>query len=333
MSARKWTFIVLSIVSIISFGSFIFLYSIDTYNIRHPKAKKYYSEPNQRVMIIDYLLDKKHYSNYNSYIFGSSRVGYLNPFLIKDFKTYNMTYAEGLPHEHLLIIKFFLKNHIPIKHLLIGLDEFSYQVPFSRHDNQYGSKSHYLVTNTSLFEFYKFYFCHKPLKTDGKHFINKFIKHKTIKYSDKIYNEIYNQKKIYTNVEPPHNHNKEYEDNPRFSIPTPYVGMELKDTINDIKEIVRLAKQNDIELHIFINPIHHATYNFTSKPLLKEFKRQLKQIIDYYDFTDPSFISKDNGYWEDTSHYNINVGNMILDTIYNHKKIDGFGKYIQKETN
>jgi hypothetical protein len=331
LSAKRWSLIVISFIFTICIFISFFLYNLDTYNIRHPEAKKYYSIPNQRVLIIDYLLDKNHYKNYNSYIFGSSRVGYLNPFHIKKFKTYNMTYAEGLPHEHLLILKFFLKHHFPIKHLLIGLDEFSYQVPFSRHDNQYASKSHYLVTNTSLYDFYKFYFFRQITKYDRKHFINKFIKNKPIKYTNKIYNRIYNQKDTYLNIKQPNNHNQQYENDPKFLNPTPYVGLELKNTLKDIKEIVKLAKQHNIELHIYINPIHHTTYDFTNKTLLKIFREKLSHITSYYDFSYPSYISKDNGYWNDTSHYNYNVGNMILDKIYNkNSTIKDFGIFVKK---
>jgi hypothetical protein len=287
--------------------------------------------PNQRVLIIEYLLDKKHYKKYDSYIFGSSRVGYLNPNRIKDFNTYNMTYSEGIPHEHLLVIKFFLKHHFPIKHLLIGLDEFSYQVPFSRHDNQFGAKSHYLVTNTSLYDFYKFFFFRKATKYDKEHFLNKFIRYATVRQSEKIYDVIHNQKTFYMNIKEKNNHNQKYINNEKFTKPTPYVGNELEDTINDIKEIVKLAKENNIELHMYINPIHHTTYDFTNKTLLKKFREKLSHITSYYDFSHPSYISKDNGYWDDTSHFNMEVGRMILSKIYDkNSTIKNFGVFVKK---
>ena len=45
---------------------------------------------------------------YDSFIFGSSRVGKINPLKIENGKYYNMTYSEGLPREHYQNIKFLI---------------------------------------------------------------------------------------------------------------------------------------------------------------------------------------------------------------------------------
>jgi hypothetical protein len=331
INSKKYSKIVIFSVIFILIAITLFLYTIDTYNIRHPKAKQYYTIPNQRVLIVQHLLIDKYYKNYNSYIFGSSRVGNINPLLIKNYKTYNMTYGEGIPHEHLLIIKLFLRNGVPIKHLLIGLDEFSYQVPFSLHDNQFGAKSHYLATKISLFNFYKFYFFHEPKLKDFKHLKNK-LNHKAHILSTLVYNEIFKQKEVYSNVKAINDHTEEHINNPKFSLPTLYVGNELKNTLEDIKKIVNIAKKNNIELHIFINPIHHTTYKFTNKKLLKDFKEKLSHITSYYDFALPSYITKNNAYWYDTSHYNPNIGNMIISKIYDkNSTIKNFGIFVKKK--
>ncbi|WP_428740092.1 hypothetical protein, partial [Sulfurimonas sp.] len=67
---------------------------------------------------------------------------------IKDKKVYNMTVAEGIPHEHLLLLKLFLKKGMKLKQVVIGLDDFSFQVPFEKHQGIPDTKTHYLATNT-----------------------------------------------------------------------------------------------------------------------------------------------------------------------------------------
>ena len=332
MSTKKWSFSLVLIVCITCISIISFQYSTDTYNVLNTKSEIYYSLPNQRFLSVEYIL--KNHNNYDTYIFGSSRVGYINPLHMKDKKAYNMTYAEGVPHEHLLIIKLFLKQKIPIKHLLIGLDDFSYQVPFRVHDNQLGSKSHYLALNNNIFEFYQNYFFRKPTKKDFKHFKNKFLKKEPIDFATnkQIHNVIYKQNDYFSNKKIENNFTQKHIQNEIFQKPSYfYKANEIENTLNDIKEIIQLAKLNNIEIDFFINPIHHIAYSATEKPLLQEFKTRLSHLTSYYDFTQISYISNNNAYWNDTSHYNLNVGSMILDKIYNkHSTVKDFGVYIKK---
>ena len=153
---KYWTLALFtSLLTILSINS-IFLYVTDTYSIANPNPKQLYSVPNQKFLITEYILNNK--NDYNTFIFGSSRVGSINPHMLQNHKTYNMTYGEGIPREHLVILKLLIKNKVPIKHLLIGLDNFSYQVSFAEHQQSFIPKSHYLATNESIIDFYRFYF-------------------------------------------------------------------------------------------------------------------------------------------------------------------------------
>jgi hypothetical protein len=137
---------------------------------------------------------------------------------------------------------------------------------------------------------------------------------------------------MYSNVKYVDNNNEEYINNPAFLIPYHYSGNDIDNTMNDIKEIVKVTKENNITLTLMINPIHHTTYKDTNQKLMQEFRDRLSHISEYYDFSLPNPINNNNAFWIETSHYNISVGDMILSRIYdNNQSIENFGLYIKKK--
>ena len=217
-----------------------------------------------------------------------------------------------------------------IKNILIGLDEFSYQVSFSKHQTQPLTKAHYLSTNTNFITYIKELYLRFPLTEDRKHIkkklfgSNKFV----IKIEDQIYTykqmkKIFSKDKFIT---------VKHLNNPKFNEPTLYSGNIINKTIEDIKMIKELCLSNDINCTFFINPIHQKTYEFTNIKLLNKFRYNLSTITDYYDFSFPNKISKNNCYWLETSHYTLEVGEMIISKIYKNKD-NKFGKYIKRTGN
>ena len=310
-------FIILTVFSLMKWS--------DTYSNIHYNRTNFYSEPNKNVLKVNYILQHPH--KYNSFIFGSSRVGSINPLKIENGNYYNMTYSEGLPKEHLLNIKLFLKEGIQIKNLLIGLDEFSYQVSFEKHQHQGLTKAYYKATNTSLSTYYRQLYLRFPLGED-RHHIKKKLLHSPNYFSMNI-NQ---QRKNYTDamnsfdktklLSSKHLHDKIFEK------PTYYNGNTLESTIQDIKQMKQLCTIHDINCTFFINPIHQETYAYTNKKLLKKFKQKLQNITDYYDFTGPSYVTQHNQYWHETSHYTLEIGDMMINTIYKHHNYKDFVKYI-----
>ena len=108
MKAKKWLLISLSTLSIILFSNFLFLYITDYYGVSNPTNPRQHSGYNQRFVVVEYML--KNLDKYDTLLFGSSRLQFINPLHIKERKAYNMTVAEGIPHEYLLMLKLFLKK-------------------------------------------------------------------------------------------------------------------------------------------------------------------------------------------------------------------------------
>lgn len=308
-----------SLISLI----FILMLWNDTFSNTHENRTSFYTEPNKNVLKVNYILNNK--KRYDSFIFGSSRVGAINPLKINTGNYYNMTYSEGIPKEHLLNIKLFIKNGIKINNLLIAVDEFSYQVSYEQHQEQASTKAHYLASGTNIISYYKDLYLRFPLGEDRSHLRKKILGGKQYMIN------VSQQKALYKIIERDFSKQtfitKGHADNPIFDMPIIYNGNTLLSTLNDIKGIKQVCQKNNINCTFIINPIHNKTYEFTNKKLLVEFRKELSLITDYYDFSFPNTISSNNNYWIETSHFTYEVGDKIIDKIYKNKSSE-FGEYI-----
>jgi len=335
---KKWVYLFVLFVFTLLFTNVYFLYLADTFSVitKHPKTL--YHTPNQRHLIIDYLLE--HLNQYDTLIMGSSRVWFINPLRLKEATAYNMTYAEGIPHEHLLNLKFLLKKGMKIRHVILALDDFSYRVDFNQHQRQLASKLHYKVTGIPKFEYYKLYLLRLPKKRNieqlRKKYFNKPLSAQESIVLSKIFDTIYKQSFEYSkrlgndvNLSDTRHNNASIFTQPSYS-----EGNVLKATLQDLQEIIQLSHTYKFKLTLFINPIHHATYKATDKVLFDTFKRELSYLTSYYDFSLPNKINNNNAYWNDTSHYKYYVGDLILQRLFESKiSIKDFGVFVKKEEN
>lgn len=323
MNYKKW--LRGSILLIISFMVIVvsLMYWSDTYSVAHTNRIMFYTEPNTKVLKVDYIL--KNIKKYDSFIFGSSRVGAINPTKIKNGNYYNMTYSEGIPHEHLLNIKLFIKSGIKIKNLLIGIDDFSYKVSFEKHQQQGLTKSHYLATDTNKLIYLKDNFMRFPLGEDRSHIKKKLLKSKGMFMTD-VSKQTENLLK--KEVDPKDYNISTHLNDPIFNKPTQYIGNLIDTTIEDIKKINEICISNNINCKFFINPIHKTTYDYLDKKQFERFKNKLSQVVEYYDFSYVENISENNYYWHETSHFRGIVGDMIIDRLFNEQNVS-FGTKIK----
>jgi len=331
---KKWIKRSLIILILLLLSNTIFLYLLDTYSIAKPMSKQIYNVPNQRFLIVEYLKTTK--SKYDTYIFGSSRVGYINPLKMLNKKAYNLSVGAGIPHEHLLLLRYLLKEKKDIKHILIALDDFSFTIPFSEHYNSLDLKPHYLLTNDTKFSYYSHYFFRSINKIDIKDMRKKYFHKKVPKEIIQIKQAIFFQRLFYENKE--NNSikikiNSTNYDKIDTNLPnaiTQYIGLNnIENTIQDLKEIILLCKKNNINYKIIINPMSYILFRDINQTLYNQFKKRLSNITDYYDFSNPNPINNDLRYWHEASHYKLLVGDLILKRIYNNDtSIPNFGIHI-----
>lgn len=114
-----------------------------------------------------------------------------------------------------------------------------------------------------------------------------------------------------------------------------YYQERIDETLRDINDIVNLCSKNGIKLIVFTNPVHKITYQKSVDNGYLDFLYKLPDITDYYNFSGLNDITVNNNNYLETSHYSLEIGDMIIDTIF-HSTVDnellsqGFGYYVTK---
>jgi hypothetical protein len=113
--------------------------------------------------------------------------------------------------------------------------------------------------------------------------------------------------------------------------------------LENLKEIVALCKQNNIEVVGFISPAHvtqlEAIYVAGQWQILEQWMREVVAILPVWDFSDYNSIttepvSETMKNYIDSSHYKEEIGNLVLNRIfsYNEKEVSqDFGVYLTPE--
>lgn len=317
MSEKRFAIGFIIAVLVLFSGVCLYNYKVDSFGIFRGDFSRPRNEPNQHFVKMRYLINNP--DKYDSYCFGSSRVGNIDLTKIDDgYKYYNMTYSEGLPAEWLTDVKLMLKNKITIKRVILGIDDFSFRINPKSHHTQY---------------------LRIPYQKKNLHtYLTYLLKAPP---SSSPFNENGSVFDIYKTGRPLHekpdmaieeNPEKHITD-PKFKEPCLVRGNLMKETLSTLKELKLLADSNDIELIVFINPIHKTTYFSNPVSEFNEFKRGLVEITDYYDFSGLNKITTNNYNYYETSHYRPLVGDLIVERIFHEPKdkVTDFGVYVTRE--
>lgn len=289
----------LILLSLMSYNYFTDIYGIFRSDFSQPRP----TEPNQHFIKVKYLIENP--NKYNAYCFGSSRVGNLDFKKVKNINNYyNMTYSQGLPKEWLDDIKILLKNNVNISQILLGIDDFSFRSDPKSHEFQYLL----IPYKENNFKTYFSLLLKKPSKPD-------FLQTKDKSNFFDIYDSgrplhPYIDEQIEKNIE------KHIKDK-KFNKPSKSYGNRIDKTIQELSEIKEIADANNIELIVFINPIHQTTYLSNDLDEFNNFKSQLAKITNYYDFSGLNYITTNNYYYYETSHYRPIAGDIMLTRIFN----------------
>ncbi len=311
--SKKWTISVfLSIVILVAAVVSVNVV-VDTYGIFRTDFSRQVVPPNINFVKIKYLLQNK--NKFDSFIFGSSRVSYINEEKITNGRYYNMFYAEGVPEEHLANIRFLLKNGVSIKNLMIGLDEFSPVIDPKNHLNSLLVQPYPGVSGKKLQNFYGEYFFRldKFIPELEDYIRHNYARHNSPEES-RIFFDMHGTGRILVpaldaQIE---RHVQAHIDDKKFLEPFLRAGDNNENALVAMQEIVAFAKKNGINLTVFINPIHKTTYLSANLSLFASFKKKLAAITDYYDFSGLNSITTNNYYYYEASHFRLFVGDMML---------------------
>ncbi|MBR0149889.1 MAG: hypothetical protein IJP89_00830 [Synergistaceae bacterium] len=298
---------------------------IDPFNVFHTEhIRSNGIEPNKHYIKMKYILANP--DKFDSFIFGSSRVGSIHNEKIPGEKCYNMTYSAGLPGWHLLNLKTFLENGVHPQKIYIGLDSLSYTWSYEDQTNE-PMRCPYEYLRDDYLRFARLYIDIGMVRSSLETIIEAWRKN----------TETINVKVFYD-----YGWNHSYGADSKFdwSEANPSIGKESADiesALEYVCEIDNICRANDIELVLFTNPMHKITYVASVKDCnYLEFLEGLAEISSFWNFSSLNDVTMSNDYYLETSHYKAEVGDLMIDVMCNGKSYpalqqQGFGVKVTRE--
>jgi hypothetical protein len=301
---------------------------IDPFNVFHYKnIRDNGVSPNDRYIKMRYILDNP--DKFDSFLFGSSRVGGINVESITQANYYNMTYPSGLPQNHFENIEVMIKKNIVPQTVLMGIDDIvcryiPEQLNKEMHRIAYPSKA---VQNKLAYLGFLIKYLN-PVVLQSLPIIRRY------KGNNIIYRKIFYENgswHIFENATNPFECN--WENAKGDTSPYNYG---IDNAIKDIQSIIDLCNQHNIKLIIFTNPLHKLTYQQAVEYGYIDFLARLSEMTDFYNFSGINDVTTNNDYYRETSHYKLTAGDLIIDAIFNNRTdskllSQGFGLYVTSE--
>lgn len=309
-------------------------YMIDPFNIFHTNFLKYQFQMNERFMKIEYLEKEK--NNFNSYMFGSSRIGTTNPKVIEKYipnsKFYNFTISSASISDNFRHYIYMVNNGYKIENIYLQID---LDIVFSTHlpqESDFLRKAHPLVLDESIRMYYMKYLTNIfPFNTKGK--IQKNLEANNdadYNLSSGVWSRPDKEKRIIENCE------KYVQNEPTFDISTNFNQRDIKSNQNilALKKWIMMAKEKNQNMIIFITPHNQNLLDDLNINDYLKFLENLSQVTNFYDFSGFNSITTDNCNYYESSHYRSHVGNLIAKRIFNDQSIKvpkDFGVLVTKE--
>ncbi len=306
----------------------IFPMIVDPFNVFHVgQVRATGVSPNNKYIKMKYILNHKDMFDGYTFIFGSSRVGFISSDKMPEDKIYNMEAAAALPIENLANLKTLLNAGIRPSKIDLGVDSLSYTTALQHH-------------------IYAPMYCpYEYLHNHPLHFLMLYMNPATTihalgivltkKPSEKNPNPLYTKgtavsygtktQTKWSTAGPSLGH-----------VPVKDIPESVSNTLNDIKEFAELCRTSGIELVIFTNPMHHITYKASVKLSYFEFLEGLAEISDFWNFSSLSDVTLSNDLYLETSHYKAEVGDMMIDFMCNGRtdpelQAQGFGLKVTRD--
>lgn len=278
-------------------------YHYDTFNVFHWDNIRFtIAEPNKNFVKTQYIIHNP--KKFNAFIFGSSRVLGIPPHLLPKEKDgtslnwYNMTYSVGIPAEHLLTIKTFLRKRVDVKMIMIGFDNISMYTSIEHH---YADllRCPFQVYEKSKLDFFRPY-----LTTEVDPSIIKQIDEYDFETHKLQSEQFYSFDWWGGDFSLPENIDLSlYE--------AVYTDNILKDCYKDLEEIVDFCAENRIKLILFTNPMYQTLYRKTVEDGYLDFLQKVAQKCEFYDFSTLNNYTQNPRYYFESSHYRPSLGLII----------------------
>lgn len=312
-------FLVLSALLVIPINVYV-----DPYNIFHADCIRDNGvEPNKNYIKTRFVLE--HRDEYDSYLFGSSRAGFIDVSKLPEGKWYNLSYSEGLPREQYETLKTLIAHGEIPKQVYLSVDNISYLVDPAYHEGQLYRKA--FPYEGGFWEKLRFYGAYldtittlESLQVIGEHREDtKGLRERMYSTGcedldlDVIFDE--------TSVKP------YWAD---------YYEPRIEEAVEDIGLIKDLCDEYGIELTVFTNPLYITTYERAVDKGYLDFLERLAAVTPFYNFSSYNEISMNSRYYFETSHYTPEAAAIMMGIIENGgdehaMRAQGFGYYVTEE--
>lgn len=310
MNKKKMFYVTLTMIIFLLLGSISINYILNPYGV-FKKYKNYeISTPvNERYLKTSYILDNP--QKYDSFIFGSSRVGTLEGENLKGIgKFYNMTFSGAMPKEILEILQLFIENKIEIKNIILGIDDFDFYTDPKTHE-EILYKISYKKLKEDKYNFLKYYLLKNPFNKVNYTYLLK---------KEKAYCDILDTgkwKKEYADIQIENDIDSHRNKLLTIKINKQFINR-INKTIEEINQIIKICKENNISLTVIYLPLYKNTY-ITNKDLIDESRIELQKITPYWDMVEIKNFTDNEYYWYEESHYRPILGRIILKRIFKEK--------------
>lgn len=307
---KKWTLFVIGAIVFLLISSATVSYIVDPYGIYHITRKDY----NERKIGSrdPYLVKTYNSRDYQpeTIVLGTSRAMRLDPPLIEQITgetTYNLGLSAANPYIQFSHVESLLNQKNNLKTIIIGLDFETFDIEYKTHVNfvekrvaspsySFQDMASTLLTKKSLLDSY--YILYDNFKKTDQYTKSSTLDDGSFNTEIKINPEVNanNLKRIAI----------EYEVSPN--------------SIEYIKKIQELCNEHDIQLYLYISPLHaiilETFWQMDQWSVYEDWKRQLVSIAPIWDFSGYHDISMSslfhNTYYDDLSHFSKKTGNLMV---------------------
>ncbi len=340
MSNKKWFIICVTVALILLITVVLLNMRTDTYGVRMSLFnwdKKILSDYpdypgglNQHIFSPEFIFQNP--GRFDAFLFGSSRVAVIDVSDITDNHFYNMWYSEGLPGEHLRVIRHFLEKGLPVQSVLIGLEEASFRMSATVHEDQLLRIMHPDIGNTPRLKLFFLYFFRLPERFEMSTLMKKIIKRQMpvrLSFDSNGRSLLwYTKEKIIEAADHPLFvfESRDYE-------PVAYPPDTIREGLDAVREIKKLSEKHQFTVTFFLNPIY-ADYYMNYADGLIAVKERLAEITDFYDFSGFNSVTTDIMNYYEESHYRYRLGDMIINRIYGVgplKAPEDFGVFVTRQ--
>ncbi|MCH5279989.1 MAG: hypothetical protein J1E61_00865 [Lachnospiraceae bacterium] len=297
---------------------------LDPYNVFHwDRIRDNGVEPNKNYIKTQFVLE--HMDQYDSYLFGSSRTGFIDVSDLPEGNWYNFSYSEGLPAEQYeTLLTLISHGEIP-KQVYLGLDNISYLVDPAYHADQLYRKA-YPYEGSVKDKFYFFVSYLDTVTTIESLSVVSEYQGDTESLRQRMYSSGCEDLSL----------DMEFDDSQTAPYWADYYEARIDESIEEIRRFVELCDEYDIELTVFTNPLYITTYERAVDKGYLDFLEQLAYVTPYYNFSSYNMLSMNQEYYYETSHYTPEAASVMMDVIQNGgdenmKYGQGFGYYVTED--